>query len=361
MSVPLRVFYCSKCSFENTFTRQGKSYAYKLRNGDTISAPIEPGWCVICNSVEKIHCGLSPKTLENEIDHLNQELKRILGRKLFFRFHSRYEREEINKIKDKIEKNKKYLSLLDGSSSLHTCLKCGGNEVFPIIFGNGKTAWPDTTSYTHINCGGQIKLKDTSVRFMFKRETIFIEPNFPVIENNSVETSFSINDIPNFSFITELIDKLLNSERSLLENNSLNHFGFKCDNIFDHSYDRHFMVERFLFIYSFLRYESNSMSLELMKKYVARISSKVYGISLEDATNFVDQRIQFYIAEMDFLGKAKHPHSGKIIWSLYNPTCQILTHDLESCFESNLAGGTLIQNIVGVLRNELVNYSINRN
>ena len=190
--MPLFIFFCSKCDYEKTVSEGDGLYIYLLDDETIIPIPTSYGWCMKCNAVSKIHLGLSSQNLKNEIKKLNSQLEDV--RKIdIFNFtpkansKSEYELKQINKILEVIVLKQNYLRILNGKDSLHSCLSCGSKEVFPMQFAPGKTLLPFNTSFTHIHCGGQIKMKHTEideVNFIYAEEEL--KPIFAEETNTKV-------------------------------------------------------------------------------------------------------------------------------------------------------------------------------
>lgn len=363
MSLPLRIYYCSKCKFEQSDIGLGHIYVYKFNDGTKIKVPTMQGWCFNCNKIERIQKGISPSILKSEIERLDNKLKKIKKR-LFIPF-SIFEKSEITKIKEEIELKQKYLQLIGDRTSINCCIQCGSINVFPIELSPDSTPIPETTTFTHINCGGNIKMRYEDIRFNIKCTEAELFPRFLSNDNQksiNKEHLVTTDDIPNYSFISDAIIKIIDYERNILLTQKDKLFGFKNEIINEASFHRHFMIERFLFFYSIIKYERIHLDLELMKDYIAAVATKVYKITINQAYEFIDDRIDFYINELDMLNKLEHPHPGKIVWSLYNPSCNKLNHQTDESFESNIiAGAYLIQNILGVFNEEVIQYTNIRN
>ena len=176
--MPLFIFYCSKCHYENTVSEGDGLYIYLLDGETRIPAPTSYGWCMKCNCVSKIHLGLSSFNLRNEIKKLNiylEDVKKIESFDFVPNSKSKYELKQINNILEAIVLKQKYLTILNGKDSLHSCLSCGCKEVFPMEFAPAKILLPFNTNFTHINCGGQIKMKHTDIdgtHFVYAEEEL---------------------------------------------------------------------------------------------------------------------------------------------------------------------------------------------
>lgn len=372
MSVPATTIYCTKCKFEKSYFHEGTLFNYTLPNGDKIYAPTGIGWCMACNSLVLLQKGLSIIVLKDKIKTLNLELKKL--NKSFLRILSGSKKKRIKNIQFEISQTQKYLSVLNGKSSLHSCIDCGSTNVQSLLVISDEVTLADKSTYFHVNCGGQFKFKSdkSGIRIHYAIEEIDINPvqlpktNSVVLDNdkkpNDNGKNLTTDDIPNFSFITDVINNLLASERDVLKNQKEKLFGFQNESIFQPSFNRHFLIERFLFIYSFMNTEKWPMDLELMKQYVTIVASKIYKISNHEASDFANNRIAFYKKELEMLVKLKHPHPGKIIYSLYNPSLKELTHDITTDFENNsIACFYLIQIILGSLEKEIKEFGYNRN
>jgi hypothetical protein len=177
MSIPSRSIYCSKCNYE--YPIPFSYYVYKLRDGSSISIPSGLGWCSECQGISEIQFGMSVYYLTRVIDDLNRKVEKHKRNAFQFLNSSIGEKEEVKHLEDEIQNANKYLTVLKGKDSLHSCLKCGSKEVFPFngypkLFTYADTGLP----YTHVNCGGQFKVKDTGYRFSFVSQEIVVEPKF---------------------------------------------------------------------------------------------------------------------------------------------------------------------------------------
>jgi hypothetical protein len=178
MSMPLTIIYCSKCDYSDSISQGGFSYVYQLRNGDKVLAPIQAGWCMKCNKIQIIQCGLSVKSLTDEIGDFNRRLIKIEGIRDIVQMMSKFDIEEAEVIRKKSIKKQKYLSVLDGKDSVHSCIECSSNEVFPMQIAPEGISWPEETTYSHINCGGQFKIKQSEAWFRFVEKDVVIKPVF---------------------------------------------------------------------------------------------------------------------------------------------------------------------------------------
>lgn len=192
MSVPLTVFYCTKCDFNQSFSYGGITRMYQLPNGNKIYAPQTAGWCTKCNSVELILLGLSSYTLEVEIDNLNKRLADINNNRTGENHLSKFEIDEISRIKKNVEEKENYLSVLNGKTSMNSCVECGSNEVFPFHLSPDGVPWPHATSFAHVNCGGQIKKKYLDIRFHFRQQEVIVSPIFMDYSNNPQEDTVNV-------------------------------------------------------------------------------------------------------------------------------------------------------------------------
>lgn len=150
----------------------------------------------------------------------------------------------------------------------------------------------------------------------------------------------STDDIDNFTFITDIIQESLHVEKELLSNNQNQLMGYSNSKLFDSKYGRKLLIERFIFLRAFLELENHKeLNTEDMYRYVAAIATKAYDINQQEAIEFLNKRQEFYLTELSMLKTFKHPHPGKIIWCLHNPTSEEMNHDITSCFEQNIVAG----------------------
>ncbi len=179
--MPLTFIYCSKCDYSDSLSQGGFSYVYQSKNGDKILAPTQAGWCVKCSKIQVIQCGLSVKILRDEIGDLNRRLIKIEGINDIVKMMSKFDIEEAEVIRKKSIKKQKYLLVLDGKDSVHSCIECGSNEVFPMQIAPEGISWPAETTYSHINCGGQLKIKHGEVWIHFLEQDVVIKPVFAAL------------------------------------------------------------------------------------------------------------------------------------------------------------------------------------
>jgi hypothetical protein len=369
MPFPLRSYTCSKCDFEQPFNHENVSFYYTTTKGSKIKAPIGPGWCLDCDKIVLLQYGLSSSDLKREIDLLDRILEK--QNKSFFQYLSKTKMDEIKKNRLQVIEKKEYISVLKGKCSVNSCLDCSSLKVFQLPRKVADYNFPDISSLTHINCGGKLieNVEYSSIHVFLS--DVYIEPVF-ISDSNSIKTkndenldtnkNLSTNNIPNYTFITEVIKKLLDFERHVLINQKDKLHGFQCEKLIHSPYSRQFLIERFIFIYSFLKFEKWYMDLELMKSYISQVATKTYMISNQDAFKFVETRIDFYKRELEQLIKRKHPQPGKIIWSLYNPSCRKMSSEIDVDIEENLlACSYLIQCILGTVEVEIKKNGYNRN
>lgn len=193
MSMPLTIFYCTKCDFDHSFSYGGTLRYYKLPDGDKIYAPQAAGWCTKCNTIEVVVLGQSSFILNTQVNNLRKRLAKINKGISDFQYIPKFVEEEINDITRNLDEKQKLLSVLNGKTSVHKCTKCGSIEVNPYHFSPEGVSWPDATSYAHIGCGGQIKKKYLDIRFSFVSKDIFIEPEFVDYSNKPQEESITIS------------------------------------------------------------------------------------------------------------------------------------------------------------------------
>lgn len=354
MSRPLSIFKCSKCKFEQSYSYGGKIYYYKLQNGDKIPIKKGPGWCFNCKTVTHLHLGMSSDLLKDEILTLENQIAGIKKKKSIFRSLTKFEKQEIEKFHQIINNNKMYLSVLNNQSSVHGCMECGGLYVFPLNFDSEFTySFPSKTSYLHPNCEGQLLHEYSEFRIRLKTDEVFVSPLFLKTSKETLSTTsrpIGPDEIPNYEEVTQMISTVLNHERNLLENHQDKLFGFYSTSIIDKNMNTQFMIERFLFIYSYFKHKKKNIDLELMLNYVSAMASKKYNIEMDYAYYLSTERTEYYLTELDLLNTLEHPHPGKIVWSLYNPSLDKLSNEMDDKFEDNLLGGMfLFRNIIHVI------------
>jgi hypothetical protein len=156
-------------------------------------------------------------------------------------------------------------------------------------------------------------------------------------KQKTIKTS---DDIDNYSFITDILNESLAIEKDILTNHKDKLMGYTNPKLFDSRYNRMFLIERFIFLRAYLQWEDNHLlNTEDMYRYVAAIATKIYHISHQQAYQFLDKRQKLYLKELEMLKEFKHPHPGKIIWCLHNPTNSDINHEMTSCFENNIVAG----------------------
>lgn len=173
----------------------------------------------------------------------------------------------------------------------------------------------------------------------------------------------SSDDIDNYSFITEILNDSLKIEKEILTNHKDKLMGYSNPKLFDSKYNRMFLIERFIFLRAYLEWENNNLlNTEDMYRYVAAIATKVYQITHQQAYQFMDKRQKLYLTELEMLKEFKHPHPGKIIWCLQNPTNSDISHEMTSCFENNIVAGLFLLNaIVDTFKTAISNFGNSRN
>jgi tetratricopeptide (TPR) repeat protein len=181
--------------------------------------------------------------------------------------------------------------------------------------------------------------------------------NTEKIQPKEKETSTLISEIQHYEFITGVINEVLSFEKEMIKTKSDELLDFKCPNLFNPQFYTRFMIERFLYINACVQYFNLNFSLDEMKNYVNSISMKEYNFSNTESLNFFEKRIKFYEKELEMLSTFKYPHPGKIIWSLYNPSNDEISHDLNSMFESNIACFQLFHIINKTITEELSEYN----
>lgn len=175
-------------------------------------------------------------------------------------------------------------------------------------------------------------------KYSFKRPTSVKNQN-----EEKQKTIKTTDDIDNYSFITEILNESLAIEKEILTNHQDKLMGYSNPKLFDSRYNRMFLIERFIFLRAYLEWENNHLlNTEDMYRYVAAIATKIYQISHEQAYQFMDKRQKLYLKELKMLKEFKHPHPGKIIWCLQNPTNSDINHEMTSCFENNIVAGLFL-------------------
>lgn len=193
MSMPLTIFYCTKCDLNDSFSYGGTLRYYKLPDGDKIYAPQTAGWCTKCNSFQVVLLGLSSFALYTEIDNLSRRLAKINKFTSELQSLPKFVEDEIKDIIRKLDEKQKLLSVLKGKTSMHKCTKCDSIEVYPYQLSPDGVSWPDATSYAHVGCGGQIKKKYLDIHFSFITQDVFIEPEFVDYSNKPQEETITIS------------------------------------------------------------------------------------------------------------------------------------------------------------------------
>jgi hypothetical protein len=171
MSMPGRDLYCSKCDYKTSF-HSWVFYVYKIDDNDEVGIPEDLGWCFNCNSVVRLHLGLSVEYISNQRDSIVYDLNSIKTKYPNSHDLPASLHREVNKMLYELQKSEKYLKVLNGVDSINNCLECGSIEVIPFDTHN-------STIY-HINCGGQLTLKTSEVRYGFEPQKKILTP---VIEN----------------------------------------------------------------------------------------------------------------------------------------------------------------------------------
>lgn len=196
-------------------------------------------------------------------------------------------------------------------------------------------------------------------KYSFQRPNI--KQNTPSVSNQ--KEIRSTDDIDNFTFITDILKQSLNAEKEILSNNQKQLMGYSNSKLSDNKYDRKFLIERFIFLRAFLKWEDYKvLNTDDMYRYVAAIATKAYNINHQEAIQFIDKRQKLYLIELDMLKKLKHPHPGKILWCLHNPTNEEINHEITSCFEKNIvAGFTFIEAILDIYKNLIKKFGTQRN
>lgn len=356
MSMPLCIFHCTKCDFEQSFTRAGAHYVYEKNNGETISAPTCIGWCMKCNEVTLLLTGLNPEILNEEILRNEKIISDDINKRSLIRLNlSEYEKQVKSNLLEEINKKKVYLEILKDKVSVNYCLNCNTTDVFPIFLSPDTFSFPETTTYAHINCGGQLQVKWSDVRMSFKSQQKIIKPLFLNKAHERNEEPLSNDKIPHYSFVTGIISKLLDMEAYYIKTHKDKFEGFHPKLLFDKEFDSKLMIERFLFLYAYLSLKEVKFDFSIMKNYVQRIAMEQYSLNTSDAENFFTKKIKFYKTELDIFTKSNFPHPGKVIWALYNPTHKELTHELTKDIEQNFIAGNMILSLfVKVINDEIL-------
>lgn len=176
MSIPLMSITCTKCDFCKNLSTCGNVYQYELSDGEQIYAPIAVGWCRKCNNTSHILLGLSHVIIHEEIDELKQNLnlvKMITDKSAIVEM-------KIRDLEYEISQKEKYLTLLNNRTTRHYCLKCGSFDVIPYSHLYGKRGYEkeEVTTFTHIFCGGKLKIEETGIRIRYIYKKIIIDPEF---------------------------------------------------------------------------------------------------------------------------------------------------------------------------------------
>lgn len=199
----------------------------------------------------------------------------------------------------------------------------------------------------------------------------FENPNLKDIENqkgtqnkkSNIETKIespksSPSDIRHFDFISGVINEILEYEKQEIPKIKSPLSKFQCPVLSDENSHVKLMIERYLYLSSLIKHFGLEMNLSDMNQYVNSISIEEYKLSASNSKKFMDQRIAFYSRELEMLKKFKHPHPGKIVWSLYNPSPKERTDDVNSMFESDLIAGLQMLGVINeTFKAEFKNYS----
>ena len=153
-------------------------------------------------------------------------------------------------------------------------------------------------------------------------------------------------DVKHYRFMSGVINEILAIEKEFItiEKTKLNNFS--CPSLFDDRAHIKFMIERYLYFSALLQYHKLEFDLSEMNKYVISISIDEYKQSSLDTQRFFNDRIELYCLELEMLKELKHPHPGKIVWCLYNPSNKEVSSDTNSMFESNFVAGLQLLGLI---------------
>jgi hypothetical protein len=157
----------------------------------------------------------------------------------------------------------------------------------------------------------------------------------------------SLNDIENYNLIRGILIQTITLEKDILTNQKDKLMGYSNAKIFDFRTKDLFIIERFLFFRAFLEWSQFShLSTDDMFRYFSVMAGSLYQISKEQTLYFMENRQKLYLSEIDMFFKFKHPHPGKIMWCLNNPTCEDIDQEMTSRFEENIFAGMYIINMI---------------
>ena len=198
MSVPFKVFSCSRCEFFATDLFLSGFFSYESSSG-LFSVSRELGWCNECNDispVEKIPTAQEIAASESEIykkeehvAHLQDSLekKRSWFRKLF-KISVRIPAEiqnlkiECEYLRTYMETDRKILLLLISRKSPPRCLKCGSTDCMLLpkipyipapdypLFSTEDPGPPIKIGFKHPSCNGELLVKYSDVWISFKKK-----------------------------------------------------------------------------------------------------------------------------------------------------------------------------------------------
>lgn len=165
-------------------------------------------------------------------------------------------------------------------------------------------------------------------------------------------------EIDHYDFISGVINEILEFEKEEIQKVKSNLSNFKCPILFENNSHIKLMIERYLYLSSLIKHFALEINLSEMDKYVNSMSIEEYELTASDSLKFFEERKAFYSRELEMLSKFKHPHPGKIVWSLYNPSTKERTNDVNSMFEPDIIGGFQMLGVINeTFKAEFKNYS----
>ena len=170
MSSQILQISCTSCTFSTSLFHD--TFFYYESGDKKIAAPVMPGWCMDCKSIEVIHTGLSPVGLGNEIKHMNQEYKELIT----LDTENSYVKTKISELEHNKFLKEKYLEIIENQSSISHCTTCGSVKVFPMpIYYSHEPRIP-TEAFIHPGCRGQLRAELSGARFSFSGSSKKLEP-----------------------------------------------------------------------------------------------------------------------------------------------------------------------------------------
>jgi len=191
MSLPVTMYYCTQCDFQQGDGGTWGTREYVLGSGVRIPVRWQIGWCESCNGIAPIEDLSSSRRIQEyreaqrTLSHLSQK-----SSNQWFLGLSKWERESLLRCEDKMQDAIDALEMISIRKSPPHCLNCSSTQVHVPNKAESKVdGKSEEHVWRHIGCGGDIRarLNDDGLRLALRQSVQRYTPEGLFIEKEYVD------------------------------------------------------------------------------------------------------------------------------------------------------------------------------